>query len=76
MWSDPWLKEDGNFKLEMLASHDLTQLRVYDLWVPNHRGWDVELLENSSRSTKTKVFSDEYLATTTNIVTKYVFLSW
>ena len=33
-------------------------------------------LHEKGHSTKTKVFSDEYLATATNIVTKYVFLSW
>ena len=44
VWLDPWLREDGNFKLETPTPHDLTQLRVHGLWIPNHREWDVELL--------------------------------
>ena len=44
MWTDPWLREAENFKLETSRPYSLAILKIQDLWIPNHKEWDVELL--------------------------------
>ena len=44
MWPDSWLRDDDNFRVETPVLQDLEQTRVHDLWIPNCREWDIELL--------------------------------
>ena len=44
LWIDSWLREAENFKLETSRPYSLATLKIEDLWIPNQKEWDVELL--------------------------------
>ena len=45
LWRDPWLRENENFILETPRPHNPSSLTLQDLWIPNSKEWDVELLD-------------------------------
>ena len=45
VWTDPWLRDDSNFWVQMTQSVELEGLRVSDLMIPCKLEWDVEMLE-------------------------------
>ena len=45
LWSDPWLRKEGNFNPETPTTPSLARLKIPGLWIPGHKEWDVELIQ-------------------------------
>ena len=45
VWTDPWLRDDRNFWVQMTHNVELDGLRVSDLMILGRLEWDVEMLE-------------------------------
>ncbi|CAN1253998.1 Putative ribonuclease H protein At1g65750 [Linum perenne] len=44
VWKEPWLRRDGRLRVESAPVHGLENISVADLWMPETRCWDEELL--------------------------------
>ncbi|CAN1814009.1 Putative ribonuclease H protein At1g65750 [Linum perenne] len=44
VWTDPWLRRDGRLRVESAPIQGLADISVADLWMPETRCWDEELL--------------------------------
>lgn len=44
VWSDPWLRDEPNFKIDTPLNVELTNFMVRDLFVPVCMQWDIEML--------------------------------
>ncbi|CAN1292337.1 hypothetical protein LINPERPRIM_LOCUS21521 [Linum perenne] len=45
VWTDQWLKDEVNKRIQTLMVQGMEELRVCDLWMSGTREWDEGLLE-------------------------------